>query len=102
MRKQSAKATAGSRIMTSRLVLPLSNGRSQAPTISKSPGCTHSGVIVVFATREPQFPQELRGNDDRHTRDQAVDGPPGLNAFEPEVRVVRVDEVRDCDFTERE
>src|SRR5262245_54318423 len=70
MRTQSTRATAGSRTITRRLVRGRNKGRSQAPTIKMSPGCTHSGVIVVFRTREPQLPEELRRDDDRDAGDE--------------------------------
>ena len=52
-------AAAGKQIMTVRLAVPLSRCTSHAPTIKSSPGCTHSGVIVVFWTRDPHLAQEL-------------------------------------------
>src|SRR5436305_12391053 len=102
MRKQSTSAAAGSRIITARFARPLQKGRIHAPAISTSPGWIHSGVIVVFRTREPQFPQELRDDDDQETGDQPVDGAPRRNVFEPEMRVVRREEMRSCDFADGE
>src|SRR5919201_3910148 len=102
MRKQSTSAAAGSRIMTACFVRPLQNGRIHAPAISTSPGWIHSGVIVVFRTRQPQFPQKLRDDDDQETRDQAVDGSPRRDVFEPEVRAIAAEEMRCCDFGNRD
>src|SRR5262249_58532532 len=76
IRKQSISAAAGSRIMTARFVRPLQNGRIHAPAISSRPGWIHSRVIVAFRTREPQFSQELRDDDDQETGDQTVDAAP--------------------------
>src|SRR5687767_1042874 len=102
MRMQSTRAAAGSRSMTVRLVLPLSNGTSQAPTIRMRPGCTHSGVIVVFRTRQPQLAQELRHHDDRYAGDQTVERAPGWNVLEPEVGVIGSEETRHGDLSECE
>src|SRR5438552_7787374 len=102
MSRQSTSAAAGRSTMTTRLALPLRSGTSQAPAISTSPGCTHSTVIVVFRPREPQLPQQLGDDDDRHARDQTVERAPGRQILEDEVRVVRLDEMRHNDLGESE
>src|SRR5437870_268159 len=76
--------------MNRRLTLPFSNGKSHAPRIITSPGCTHSGVIVIFWTHQPQLPQDLRHHDDRDTRDQTVEGAPTWQVLKPKMGMVRV------------
>src|SRR6266542_1440477 len=99
---QSTSAKAGNSTMTRRLGLRPSRGSSHAPTISTSPGCTHSGVIVMFRTREPQFSQELRRDDDRHAGDQPECRAPGRKIFKPEMGRARVEDQRPYDLRHRE
>src|SRR2546426_4661269 len=105
MRMQSTSAAAGSAIMATCFALPLNSlnsGTSHAPMISRSPGCTHSTFIVVFRTREPELPQDLRHHDDRDARDEAVERAPAREILEPEVRVVRPEETRHRDLAQRQ
>src|SRR3989441_2296996 len=105
MRMQSTSAAAGSAIMATCFALPLNSlnsGTSQAPMISRNPGCTHSTFIVVFRTREPELPQDLRHHDDRDARDEAVERAPAREILEPEVRVVRPEETRHRDLAQRQ
>src|SRR5437867_10668468 len=102
MMTQSVRAAAGRRTITTRFVLPLSKGSSHAPAIRTAPGCTHSGVIVVFRTHEPQLPEKLRDDNDQDTGDQTVDGAPGWNVLEPEMSVLGAEEGRQGDLRERQ
>src|SRR5437870_8772961 len=83
-----------------RLVMPFRNGKAQAPRISTRPGCTHSRVIVVFRTHEPELPQELRHFDNHHARDQPVDGFPGREVLKPELSGLRMKETRNRELAE--
>src|SRR2546427_2664885 len=58
--------------MAARLTLPFSNGRTHAPTISKSPGCNHSRVIVVLAAHEPELSNDFRHDDNRDAGSESV------------------------------
>src|SRR5712691_5428747 len=87
--------------MYTRLALPSSIGTTQAPRISTSPGCIHSGVIVVFSAHEPRFPQKLRHDDDRDAGNQTVERAPAWQVLEPEVGLVPVETRRD-DLADRD
>src|SRR3989338_5136539 len=100
MRRQSRSAAVGSSTMASCLSLPLTKGTTHAPTISTSPGCTHSTVIVVFPTHQPQLPEQLRPDDDRGAGNQPVHRFPGRKIFERELCVLLVEDIRRRDFAQ--
>src|SRR5205085_2324795 len=88
---QSTRARAGSRTMNMRFVRPLSKGSSQAPTMRRRPGCTHSTLIVVFLTHEPHLAQQLGHHDDQRAGDKTVECPPRRPVLEREVWFVLVE-----------
>src|SRR3990170_995960 len=81
--------------MAARLAVPLSNGMSHAPAISTRPGCTHSGLIVVVRAHQPEFPQQLRHQDDRDAGEEAVDGTKRRPVLEGKVSGLVIEKRRD-------
>src|SRR5215471_5585451 len=102
MSRQSRRAAAGSRIMAARWMRPRRMGSSHAPMMSRSPGCTHSRVIVVLAAHQPQLADQFRDNDDRNARDKAVDRAPSRELFESEVGFAAVEDAGENGFSKRD
>src|SRR5712692_7130203 len=101
MSRQSIRAAAGRRIITARLTRPLTSGTSQAPRMSRSPGCTHSTVIVVLAAHEPQLSDEFGHDYDHHAREEAVERAPGRKVLEREMGFTAAEDTRQNDFSHR-
>src|SRR4029450_3366681 len=86
--------------MAVRLILPLRNGKIHAPTMSTSPGCTHSTVIVILASHKPRLSDELGHDDDCHAGDQSVERSPCRKVLEREIRFSAIEDPRQNDFGE--
>src|SRR5262245_19282108 len=98
MKRQSARATEGSMSIAACLTRPFTNGSSHAPRMSRSPGCTHSIVIIVLAAHEPQLADQFRYEDDRHTGNEPVERTKGRKTFEREMQISAEDTLQD-DFS---
>src|SRR6266705_4136713 len=94
------RAAAGRTSIAARLTLPLSNGRTHAPTINKSPGCNHSRVIIVLAPHEPELSDDFRHNDNRDAGSESVQRAPGRKILEGKMRFVAAENIRQHDFSQ--
>src|SRR5262245_33945943 len=86
--------------MAARLILPLRNGKIHAPTMSKSPGCTHSTVIVILASHKPDLSDEFGHDDDCPAGDQSVERSPGRKVLKREMGFSAIEDPRQNDFSQ--